>query len=113
MCGHTSLSKMFRLRDNSVYFFGERAAVSANTSRPRSAQTMSLSSDVTKHEAVSPKIPPRQTGLPALRIADLGRDTDLIPQVQKTADILLNGYPKHVQSLIKRWIADRLMFGKV
>jgi ATP-dependent DNA helicase RecG len=55
----------------------------------------------------------RQTGLPTLRIADLGRDADLIPQVQKTANILLNDYPKHVQSLIKRWIADRLMFGKV
>jgi ATP-dependent DNA helicase RecG len=55
----------------------------------------------------------RQTGLPALRIADLARDANLIPQVQKTADILLNDYPKHVQSLIKRWVADRLMFAQV
>ncbi len=55
----------------------------------------------------------RQTGLPALRIADLVRDAKLIPQVQKTADILINKHPKHVQSLIKRWVADRVMFGKV
>ncbi len=55
----------------------------------------------------------RQTGLPTLRIADLGRDANLLPQVQKTADILINNHPKHVQSLIKRWVADRLMFGKV
>ena len=55
----------------------------------------------------------RQTGLPALRIADLARDRNLIPQVQKTADILINDYPKHVQSLIKRWIVNQLMFAKV
>jgi ATP-dependent DNA helicase RecG len=55
----------------------------------------------------------RQTGLPALRIADLARDAILIPQVQKTADILLDEYPKHVQSLIERWIPNQLMFGKV
>ncbi len=55
----------------------------------------------------------RQTGLPALRIADLVRDAHLIPQVQKTADILINKHPRHVQSLIKRWVADGVMFGKV
>ena len=55
----------------------------------------------------------RQTGLPALRIADLSRDANLIPQVQKTAEILLNDFPGHVQSLIKRWIADRLIFAQV
>ncbi len=55
----------------------------------------------------------RQTGLPALRIADLARDAILIPQVQKTADILLKEYPKHVQLLITRWIAERLMFAQV
>ena len=56
---------------------------------------------------------PRQTGLPAMRIADLGRDANLIPQVQKTADILLKTHPDNVQSLIKRWIADQLMFARV
>ena len=55
----------------------------------------------------------RQTGLPALRIADLSRDANLIPQVQKTAEILLKDFPGHVQSLIKRWIADRLIFAQV
>ncbi len=55
----------------------------------------------------------RQTGLPALRIAELGRDANLIPQVQKTADILLKTQPDNVQSLIKRWTADQLMFAKV
>jgi len=55
----------------------------------------------------------RQTGLPALRIADLARDANLMPLVQKTADILLKLYPLHVQSLIQRWIASRIMFAKV
>ncbi len=55
----------------------------------------------------------RQTGLPALRIADLARDAHLIPQIRKTADLLLNAHPGHVQSLIKRWMADWLLFAQV
>ncbi len=55
----------------------------------------------------------RQTGLPEMRIADLVRDTPLIPQVQKVADLLLNDYPDRVESLTKRWLTNRVDFGKV
>ncbi len=55
----------------------------------------------------------RQTGLPEMRIADLVRDTPLIPQVQKVADLLLNDYPDRLESLINRWLTNRVDFGKV
>lgn len=55
----------------------------------------------------------RQTGLPALRIADLVRDAALLPEVQRFADILLERYPEQVGPLTARWVADRAEFGKV
>ena len=38
----------------------------------------------------------RQTGLAQLRVADLMRDADLLPQVQQTAELLLAAYPEHI-----------------
>ncbi len=55
----------------------------------------------------------RQTGLPALRIADIVRDAELVPMVQKSADLLLQHHEENVNLLIKRWIAERVVFGKV
>ncbi|NKB37385.1 MAG: ATP-dependent DNA helicase RecG [Gammaproteobacteria bacterium] len=55
----------------------------------------------------------RQTGLPALRIADLSRDAHMLPEIQNTAEILINNYPEHVQLLTKRWLADRVVFANV
>lgn len=55
----------------------------------------------------------RQTGLPALRIADIVRDAEMIPQVQKSADMLLDHYPDNASHLTKRWVAERMVFGKV
>ena len=55
----------------------------------------------------------RQTGLPALRIADLARDSSLLPEIQNTAEMLIKKYPENVQLLTRRWIADRESFAKV
>ncbi|MBO0504797.1 ATP-dependent DNA helicase RecG [Aeromonas veronii] len=49
----------------------------------------------------------RQTGLADLKIADLVRDQPLIPQVQKMARFLMDRYPSHVESLIRRWLGLR------
>ena len=55
----------------------------------------------------------RQTGLPQYRIADLSRDGELMPKVQKTAGILQNDSPETVSALIRRWIVDAGRYGKV
>jgi ATP-dependent DNA helicase RecG len=55
----------------------------------------------------------RQTGLAQLRVADLLRDADLLPQVQKAADSLLKDLPDHVEPLIRRWVGQSERFGKV
>lgn len=46
----------------------------------------------------------KQTGLMQMRIADLQRDQELIPQVAEMADQLFQHYPEHVEPLIARWI---------
>ncbi|MGD9843187.1 MAG: ATP-dependent DNA helicase RecG [Steroidobacteraceae bacterium] len=55
----------------------------------------------------------RQTGLVQLRVADLMRDADLLPQVQQAADALLNTLPDHIEPLLKRWVGSGDRFGKV
>ena len=49
----------------------------------------------------------RQTGLAELKIADLVRDADLIPQVQQDAYLLWHKYPDNAQALINRWLANK------
>jgi len=46
----------------------------------------------------------RQTGLAAFRIADLARDADLLPTVQRLGDALLRSDPDRADRLIQRWI---------
>lgn len=46
----------------------------------------------------------RQTGQLQFRVANLVRDKDLILDVRKAADIVLQDYPDHVQPLIHRWL---------
>ena len=46
----------------------------------------------------------RQTGQMQMRIADLQRDQDLIPQVAEMADQFFQHYPEFVEPLIHRWI---------
>jgi len=53
----------------------------------------------------------RQTGLPDYRIADLGRDGVLMPNVQATAESL-RGSPNEI-AIIRRWLGDAGKYGKV
>ncbi len=48
----------------------------------------------------------RQTGLAEFRIAELGRDDDLLDSVSAIADHLLETNPNSVKGLIRRWIGE-------
>jgi ATP-dependent DNA helicase RecG len=55
----------------------------------------------------------KQTGLAQLRVADLMRDADLLPAVQRAAESLLQSSPEVVAALLKRWIGHSERFGRV
>ena len=55
----------------------------------------------------------RQTGLAQLRVADLARDADLLPLVQKTAELMLREYPDNIAPLTERWIGEGERYGTV
>ncbi len=55
----------------------------------------------------------RQTGEVSLRIADLVRDSDLLPAVQQAATLLQLHHPELVDALVKRWVGHREQFGHV
>jgi ATP-dependent DNA helicase RecG len=55
----------------------------------------------------------RQTGDVSLRIADLVRDSDLLPAVQHAASVLQEEHPELIDLLIKRWLGNREQFGHV
>jgi ATP-dependent DNA helicase RecG len=55
----------------------------------------------------------RQTGMLRLHIADIVRDQYLFPQVTKTANVLLENYPKCIQPLISRWVGEAALFADV
>ena len=55
----------------------------------------------------------RQTGLMQLRVADLMRDSDLLPAVQRAATLMLDQTGANIQTLLRRWIGDSSQFGKV
>lgn len=55
----------------------------------------------------------RQTGLLNLRIADLVRDQEQLPAVERAAARLLADYPTHVTPLIRRWLGDAGRYGQV
>ncbi|RPE74842.1 ATP-dependent DNA helicase RecG [Vulcaniibacterium tengchongense] len=46
----------------------------------------------------------RQTGLAAFRVADLARDADLLPQVQRIGERLLQQAPEQAERLVARWV---------
>jgi ATP-dependent DNA helicase RecG len=54
-----------------------------------------------------------QTGLAQLRVADLVRDADLLPCVQKTAELLLASYADNIAALTARWIGSGERYGRV
>lgn len=49
----------------------------------------------------------KQTGLAELKIADLVRDADIIPQVQQVAYLLWRQSPEQAIKLINRWLANK------
>jgi len=55
----------------------------------------------------------RQTGLPDYRIANLIRDAELMPQVQKAAEIIRRSAPDTGQAIVRRWLGDASRYGKV
>jgi len=55
----------------------------------------------------------RQTGLMQLKVADLSRDADLLPAVQRAADLLLSGPRANIEALLRRWVGEGGRFGKV
>jgi len=48
----------------------------------------------------------RQTGLAEFRIAELGRDSDMLDTVSDISDQLLANAPQSVKALIRRWIGE-------
>lgn len=55
----------------------------------------------------------RQTGEVSMRIADLIRDSELLPSVQEAAVVLQNDFPHLIDPLIQRWLSGRERFGHV
>ncbi len=55
----------------------------------------------------------RQTGELSFRVADLIRDSELLPQIQKTAEIIIKDHSQIIEPLIKRWVGDGNEYGKV
>ena len=55
----------------------------------------------------------RQTGLAQLRVADLVRDADLLPQVRTLAERLMKEQPRASQGLIARWVGEGEQYGRV
>ena len=53
----------------------------------------------------------KQTGLADLKIADLIRDAELIPQVQNIANHLLDQYPANAQAIVNRWLGNKGHYG--
>ncbi len=55
----------------------------------------------------------RQAGLLSLKVADLLRDADLLPRVQRAAEALLARHPANIPPLLRRWIGGGARYGKV
>lgn len=54
----------------------------------------------------------RQTGIAQLKVADLGRDHELIEVANKAAHEIEQHYPERIKPLIERWIADRVEYSR-
>lgn len=55
----------------------------------------------------------RQTGLARLRVADMMRDSDLIPAALEVAHTLTENVPANVNGLVQRWVADGVRYAQV
>ena len=48
-----------------------------------------------------------------LKVADLVRDSDLLPDVQAAAEAMLDAGTERMDTLQRRWIGEGTRFGKV
>jgi ATP-dependent DNA helicase RecG len=55
----------------------------------------------------------KQTGLMQMRVADLLRDADLLPQVQAAAELMLAKNEANIAPLLRRWTGAGERFGRV
>ncbi len=55
----------------------------------------------------------RQTGMLQFRIADVLRDQDLLPAVQRAARRMIAERSPHIEPLIQRWLGEAVRFGRV
>lgn len=55
----------------------------------------------------------RQTGLLQFKIANLIRDSYLLPSIQAAANMMLQDWQNHVDPLVKRWTAEKEQFSEV
>jgi len=55
----------------------------------------------------------RQTGLADMRVADLMRDSDLLPEVQSVAETLLKHDLEAVNALTRRWVGAGARYGRI
>ncbi|MEK6168393.1 ATP-dependent DNA helicase RecG [Vibrio cholerae] len=54
----------------------------------------------------------KQTSLADFKIADLVRDQQLVPQVQRIARHIHERYPQNAQAIIDRWLGERDIYAK-
>jgi ATP-dependent DNA helicase RecG len=55
----------------------------------------------------------KQTGDLSFHVADLLRDSALLPKVQQAAEQIVTQYKDHIEPLIHRWLADKADYAKV
>ena len=55
----------------------------------------------------------RQTGVMQMKMADLRRDSHLLPEVIRLSDELVEKYPQRVEPLISRWLSGQAHYAKV
>lgn len=55
----------------------------------------------------------RQAGIPNMRVADLMRDSRLLPEIQNTAKYLFDNDANKVESLIHRWLGKTVEYSNV
>lgn len=55
----------------------------------------------------------RQTGEMQLKIADLLRDQEILPQAQHTAEQMIENYPEKARALVQRWIGEKVNYANV
>lgn len=55
----------------------------------------------------------RQTGDLAFHVADLLRDSEMLPKVQQAADVIIAKYKEIIEPLTRRWLAEKVDFAKV